>query len=109
MNDTIEQAVDPVACALDYYRAAVENRAPKWVPSRIHLPAAVRGDYPIGHMTVAEAGSHDCDSNLWGALSVRASNGQMLGIKPAEFQPLAWRLNDRAAIAQQRGSGEGVS
>lgn len=88
---------DAAACALDYYRAAVEKRAPKWVPSRILLKAEVRGDYPIGHNASAAPGEHDCDSNCWGAVSVLASNGTWLGIKPAEFDPIAWRLNKQRA------------
>lgn len=79
--------------ALDYYRAAVESRAPKWVPSRVRLDGPVRGDYPFAHTTLAEAGEHDCESNHWGAVSVRATNGQMLGVKPDEFEPIAWREN----------------
>ena len=79
--------------ALEYYRAGLERRQPVWVPCRVLLKARVCGDFPIGHTTVAEAGEHDCDSNANGACSVRATNGQMLGIKPAEFEPIAWRLN----------------
>ncbi len=85
--------MSPEQCALEYYRAAVEDRAPAFVPNRIRLPRAVRGDFPVGHNTVAEVGEHDCDSNRWGAVSVRATNGQMLGIKPKEFEPIAWRPN----------------
>ena len=94
------EATDPdlvlVDCrmALDYYRACLEKRAPKWVPSRVLLPCQVRGDFPVGHATMAEAGEHDCDSNRWGAVSVRATNGQMLGVRPAEFEPLEWRKNE---------------
>lgn len=82
--------------ALDYYRAGLEQRAPKWVPCRVLLEGPVRGDYPIGHTTLAEAGEHDCESNRYGAISVRATNGKMLGVKPAEFEPLEWRKNDGA-------------
>jgi hypothetical protein len=82
--------------ALDYYRAGLEQRAPKWVPCRVLLEGPVRGDYPIGHTTLAEAGEHDCESNRYGAISVRATNGQMLGVKPAEFEPLEWRKNEAA-------------
>ena len=81
--------------ALDYYRAGVENRAPGWVPSRIRLPQTVRGDFPIGHAAIAWAGDYDCDSNAWGAVSVIAANGQRLGIKPAEFEPIEWRANEK--------------
>lgn len=81
---------------LDYLRAAREDRKPAWVPARVWLAGPVRGDYPIGHTTLAEAGEHDCESNRYGAISVRATNGQMLGLKPAEFEPLEWRNNDGA-------------
>lgn len=80
--------------ALDYYRAGLEKRAPKWVPCRVLLEGPVRGDYPIGHATIAEAGEHDCESNRNGAISVRATNGQRLGVRPAEFEPLEWRSNE---------------
>ena len=87
------------ARALDYYRAAVEGRAPRWVPSRIRLLATLRGDFPFGHSTVAPAGDYDCECNQWGAVSIRCSNGQGLGVKPAEFEPIAWR-----AAAQKQES-----
>lgn len=81
--------------ALNYYRAGIEQRRPDYVPARVRLPAAVRGDFPFSH-TMALTGDHDCESNQWGALSVRASDGSMLGIKPAEFEPIAWRHNAKA-------------
>lgn len=80
--------------AIDYYRAGLEERAPIWVPSRVLLNSPVRGDYPIGHTTLVEAGEHDCKSNRYGAISVIATNGQTLGVKPAEFEPLEWRRNN---------------
>lgn len=49
---------------------------------------------------VAEAGEHDCYSNKWGAISVRASNGKLLGIRPTEFEPLAWRENEKAEASK---------
>jgi hypothetical protein len=79
--------------ALDYYRAGLESRAPKWVPCRVLLDGPARGEYPVGHTTLAEAGEHDCESNRYGAVIVRATNGKMLGLKPAEFEPLEWRKN----------------
>jgi len=83
--------------AIEYYRAGVENRAPQFVPCRIRLKSQVRGDFPIGHRTIAEAGEHDCHSNRWGAVSVIATNGQRLGIRPTEFDPVAWRENSATA------------
>jgi len=99
MRVPVEATVSYCMKALDYYRAVIEQRAPKWVPCRVLLECQVRGDYPIWHTTLAEAGEHDCKSNRYGAISVRATNGQMLGVKPAEFEPLEWRKNDVAQRA----------
>lgn len=94
--DDIARLLDEASCALDYYSAAMEKRTPKWVPSRILLAADVRGDFPLGHNSVALAGAHECDSNANGAVSVLASDGSRLGIKPAEFRAIAWRRNSHA-------------
>jgi hypothetical protein len=87
---------DHLEKAAEYYRAGVEQRAPKWVPARIWLAGPVRGDYPIGHRTIAHEGEYECESNRWGAVSVVAENGQRLGVKPAEFDVVTWRANERA-------------
>ena len=89
-------APDHNECAADYYQAGVEQRAPKWVPARVRLASQVRGDFPIGHTSVAEAGDHDCSCNKWGAVSVQDSNGKMLGLRPAEFDVVAWKANEKA-------------
>jgi hypothetical protein len=39
------------------------------------------------------AGDYDCQSNEWGAISVQAKNGKMIGVKPVEFEVLEWRSN----------------
>lgn len=80
--------------ALDYYRAGLEKRQPKWVPSRILLRSDLAGDPPFGHNATASAGAHECQSNAWGAIYITASNGQNLGVKPSEFEPLEWQKND---------------
>jgi hypothetical protein len=77
---------------LEYYKAATLRVAPPFVPSRVLLLCRVRGDGPFA-ATQAGPGEADCESNRWGAISVRADNGEMLGVKPAEFQPVAWREN----------------
>lgn len=93
---THELDLDPLVCAADYYRAGMEKRAPKWVPSKVRLESTVRGDFPVGHQTVAAAGDHDCESNKWGAISVKGDDGKMLGLRPAEFEVLDWRVNEKA-------------
>lgn len=84
--------MNDVEMALDYYRAAVEDRRPNFVPSRVRLPKAVTGEGPF-RSTRAQAGEHECAANEWGAISVVASNGQRLGVKPREFEVIAWRKN----------------
>lgn len=83
--------------ALNYYRAAVESRRPDYVPARVMLLKRVRADmaflYEDGKEYYAGPGEFDCESNPWGAISVRAANGKMLGVKPTEFRVLAWRPN----------------
>ena len=79
--------------ALNYYKAAFERRRPDYVPDVIMLPASVRSDMPMrGYY--AEPGEHKAESNQWGALSVKAANGKMLGIKPGEYEVISWRHND---------------
>jgi len=79
---------------LDYLRAGREDRKPAYVPARVWLAVPVRGDYPIGHTTIAHEGEYECQSNRYGAVSVVAENGKLLGVKPAEFEVVAWRENN---------------
>lgn len=65
-----------------------KHRRPRFVPSRIRIHQRVTGDWAVGHETSVEAGDHECRSNQWGAISVTASNGKLLGIKPGEFDIL---------------------
>lgn len=46
-------------------------------------------------------GIYAADCNQWGAVSVRASNGKMLGLKWPEFEPLEWE--DNPHIVQHPG------
>lgn len=84
------------AKALDYLRAGHEDRKPAWVPDRVMLTREVRGDYPIGHQAVAGANVYTAHCNRWGAVSVRASNGSQLWLKPGEFEVVRWRANEAA-------------
>lgn len=78
--------------ALNYYRAGVEMRVPDYVPARVRIASPVCGDPPFSSTRV-EPGDYDCDCGRYGALSVQATDGSMLGIKPTEFEPLTWRPN----------------
>jgi hypothetical protein len=78
--------------ALAYYKSAVEQVAPPWVPVRVRVLRQVFGDPPFRGAGVAP-GDHDCTCNTWGAVAVLDRAGQLLGLRPAEFEPIAWREN----------------
>ena len=91
--------------ALAYYKSGMLNEAPPYVPERVKLHSRVRGDGPFAG-TFADAGEHDCESNRWGAISVRATNGKMLGVRPAEFDVVAWRSNAELTGAPHHGTNK---
>ena len=64
----------------EYYKAGTEHRRPEWVPSKVVLGREVRGDMIFASTRVGP-GIHECQCNQWGAISVKADNGKMLGIK----------------------------
>lgn len=60
------------------------------VPLLVRLDRTIRGDFPF-HKTAAHPGDYLCEVNPRGAVSVLAENGKRLGLKPGEFQVLAWK------------------
>ena len=58
----------------------------KAMKRRIVLLKDMQGDFPFGHHTVAPAGVYIPEINPHGAVSVVASNGELLGLKPGEFE-----------------------
>ena len=89
---------DPAGCAASYYFSAVLQNSykgechPPLVPKRVLIRETARGDFPF-NATIVEPGEYDCESNQWGAVSVKATNGTMLGLRLNEFEPIAWREN----------------
>ena len=87
------------AKALAYYKCAAQQSSglfvpPPFVPSRILVTQTVSSDIPgMGWSMRVTPGEHECESNKWGAVSVRASNGKLLGIKPSEFEVIEWVEN----------------
>lgn len=53
---------------------------------KIYLPRTVRGDWPIGHTSVALMGVHNAVRNPYGAVAVVLADGSLLGVKPGEFE-----------------------
>lgn len=100
-DDGVNSHIDDVALehltkSLEYYRAGLEQREPKWVPSRVRLKTDVRVDPPFGAQLIAYAGEHDCDADRYGAIRVIASNGEWACVRPRDFDPLEWRENEVA-------------
>ena len=58
---------------------------PVMLPRKVFLPRLIHGDFPIGH-NLSVKGERVALFNPHGALAVRAQGGQMLGIKPGEFE-----------------------
>jgi hypothetical protein len=56
------------------------------VTIKVRLPRAVHGDWPIGQNLRAEAGIYEAIANQYGAVSVILKNGELLGVKPDEFE-----------------------
>lgn len=82
--------------ALAYYRAAFFKAVPQFVPATVRMTAEVFGDFPWRGAGVP-AGDHECKCNRWGAVMVKDREGELLGLRPAEFEPLTWRENEEYA------------
>ena len=78
--------------AAAYYKAVILKKAPPWVPARVRVLREQFGDVPFRGAGVA-AGEHECQCNRWGAVSVLARDGEGLGLRLDEFEPVAWREN----------------
>jgi hypothetical protein len=83
---------------LAYFKTATtQNRTgekPPHVPCRISVHQRVCSEIP-GDPTYVDAGVCECQCNPFGAVSVKAINGQMLGLRPDEFEIIAWRVNEK--------------
>ena len=92
--------VDDRDKALDYYRtAATQGRTwakPKWVPCRVLIPSGACGDGPFAATRVLAGTECECVCNRNGAVSVRATDGSLLGLRLDEFEVLEWRENTPA-------------
>ena len=53
---------------------------------KIYLSRTIRGDWPLGHHLVAEPGVHDAVENQHRAVSIVLDHGQLLGVKPDEYE-----------------------
>jgi hypothetical protein len=56
------------------------------IKGTVVLVKEVRGDFPFAHHVIAPPGVYQAYVNPHGAVSVKAENGEMLGLKPGEFE-----------------------
>lgn len=82
--------------ALAYYKTGLEqghglSDIPEYVPKTIVMRRTVTG---MERATVAHTGAEfEARCNAYGAVSVVAENGKLLGVKPHEFNVLQWARN----------------
>jgi|SRR6185503_15636035 len=92
-----------LSAAVEFYKNAFQQSRsqggecpkPDMVPARIRLPIRIAGDWPIGHDTQVGPGDFDCECNQYGAISVKAENGELLGVMLYECDILEWKPNDK--------------
>lgn len=77
----------------------LEQHIPAGETPTVYIPHAVRGDLIFGD-TVALPGVHTAFMNRYGAVSVMAGNGRLLGLRPGEFEwvsgkPSHWCEGDK--------------
>jgi hypothetical protein len=86
--------------AIAYYKSgatqARTHQGPPYVPSRVRLVHRIRSDIPFLRDTYVDPGEYPCECNKWGAVSVRANDDSMLGLRLDEFEPVEWRENGEA-------------
>ena len=70
----------------------MDRDMPERVPSRVRVHRLVCGDGPW-RSTEVNPGEYACKCNRYGAVSVQATDGTMLGLKPDEFEPIDWVEN----------------
>jgi len=80
-----EPALGPVDIGM---QSATCDCCPRWESRWVRLPRPVRSDAFCDPCMEADAGIYRAHGNPHGALSVRSSQGGLLGIKPAEFECL---------------------
>lgn len=94
----LEDRLKAAEAGVEYYLSGhaqngpVAPPPPRFIPARVRLNCVVRGDGPF-NSTYAPPGDYDCSCNRWGAASVKATNGKMLGIRLYEFSVLSWVEN----------------
>ena len=76
---------------------------PERIPTRVRVPKTISGEWPVFHDTVVLPGDYDADCNKYGAVSIRATNGKMLGLKPDEFEVLEWVDNPESTGVHVNG------
>jgi hypothetical protein len=69
---------------------------PQFVPGKVMLLREVQSEMPSVFPGKAGRGEHICTSNQWGAISVTADNGKLMGVRPEECIIIAMVPNPHA-------------
>lgn len=94
---TVQEQIEHLEHERDYWKLMFIHRGkpyiPKWIPAYIRTGDKVHGDGPWAS-TRAEPGVRPVECNRFGAMSVKATNGRMLGVKPGEVEEfVSWKIN----------------
>jgi hypothetical protein len=81
--------------AAAYYKSGATRNIPPYVPSKVRVIEETFGDFPFRGAGV-DAGEHPCQCNRYGAVSVTDRDGELLGLRLDEFEPIEWRENATA-------------
>jgi hypothetical protein len=92
--------MDDNAKALQYYKCGLRGIPPPFIPKQVLVLGTVHGDGPFVSTHIG-SGIYECHSNKYGAISVRATNGSMLGLKPKEFEVVEWAENPHRIEVQE--------
>lgn len=90
-NEIVEIRTSDMKAAA-YYKAAATRNVPPYVPAKVRLMNETYGDYPFLGAGVP-AGEYPCECNRYGAVSVIDREGQTLGLRLNQFEPIEWREN----------------
>lgn len=84
--------MDDIEKSENYYKCGLRGVPPEFVPKSVLVLGTVHGDGPFNDTRVG-SGIYECHSNRYGAISVTATNGSMLGLKQQEFEVVEWVEN----------------
>jgi hypothetical protein len=82
--------------AANFYRAAVCQGEPEYVPSRVNLPHQIERakGFDASKITLIGPGVYDCEYEQGWAVSIKDESGRTWFLAPGEYEILEWRKNE---------------